>query len=133
MFYITYKENKWSKESKLKKNIKGIEIRNLIFRTKKFLSFYNNNSNNQQIEIKLNFILKGESSCWLILRTNDDTLNEFSVVLKIYKENLSQKCFAALGTFIKDIDSNLRFKIFTKVQLIDFSSIYFQFFISIFI
>jgi len=70
----------------------------------------------------LNFSLKGESVLWLILRT-EDKLDENSAVIKISKEDKSQKMFISFGTFVSFEDKeDLTFKIFTTQQLIDTSS-----------
>jgi hypothetical protein len=70
----------------------------------------------------LNFSLKGESALWLILRT-EDKLDENSAVIKISKEDKSQKMFISFGTFVSFEDKeDLKFKIFTTQQLIDTSS-----------
>jgi len=70
----------------------------------------------------LNFSLKGESALWLILRT-EDKLDENSAVIKISKEDKSQKMFISFGTFVSFEDKeDLTFKIFTTQQLIDTSS-----------
>jgi hypothetical protein len=71
--------------------------------------------------LSTSFTLKGESSLWLILRT-DDSFDEFSAVIRISKEDKSQNMFISMGTFVKDVHKNLVFKIFSKQQLIDFSS-----------
>ena len=70
----------------------------------------------------MNFSLKGESVLWLILRT-EDKLDENSAVIKISKEDKSQKMFISFGTFVSFEDKeDLTFKIFTTQQLIDTSS-----------
>lgn len=70
----------------------------------------------------MNFSLKGESALWLILRT-EDKLDENSAVIKISKEDKSQKMFISFGTFVSFEDKeDLKFKIFTTQQLIDTSS-----------
>ena len=70
----------------------------------------------------MNFSLKGESALWLILRT-EDKLDENSAVIKISKEDKSQKMFISFGTFVSFEDKeDLTFKIFTTQQLIDTSS-----------
>lgn len=105
----------WS-ESTFKPSIKGIEIRSLIFRTKDYLQLDCLNT-----EVVTTFSLKGESTFWLILRS-DLEFNEYSAIIKIFKEDKSQNLHAAMGTFVRDIHNNLIFKVFTKQQLIDYSS-----------
>jgi len=56
------------------------------------------------------------------LRT-EDKLDENSALIKISKEDKSQKMFIAFGTFVSEEDvEDLSFKIFTTQQLIDTSS-----------
>ena len=70
----------------------------------------------------MNFSLKGESVLWLILRT-EEKLDENSAIIKISKEDKSQKMFISFGTFVTEEDKeDLTFKIFTTQQLIDTSS-----------
>ena len=71
-------------------------------------------------EINTQVILKGESSFWIVTRSNE-ILNEYSTIVKITKEDKSQKMFVSLGTFVKDYLDNEVFKIFLKQQLIDSS------------
>jgi len=73
------------------------------------------------LECTLNFSLKGESVLWLILRT-EDKLDEYSSIIKISKEEKSQKMFVSFGTMVAEEDKEeLTFKIFTTQQLIDTS------------
>ncbi len=73
------------------------------------------------MECTLNFSLKGESVLWLILRT-EDKLDEYSSIIKISKEEKSQKMFVSFGTMVAEEDKEeLTFKIFTTQQLIDTS------------
>jgi hypothetical protein len=67
--------------------------------------------------------LKGDSSFWIITRSNEE-FDEFSSIIKISKEDKSQNIHVSLGTFVKDKYQNLIFKIFSKQQLIDYSSKY---------
>lgn len=78
------------------------------------------------MELTLGITLKGESSCWIITRTSE-AFNEYTSVVRISKEDKSQKVFVSFGTFVKDQNNDLIFKVFLKQQLIDFSSKYFQF------
>jgi len=74
----------------------------------------------------MNFSLKGESILWLILRT-EDKLDDYSSIIKISKEEKSQKLFISFGTMVEEDDrEELVFKIFTTQQLIDTSSNYFK-------
>lgn len=77
-----------------------------------------------QIEITTNFCLKGESSFWLMLRT-EEYFDEFSAVIRISKEENSQNIFISMGTYVRDSFKNLILKNFSKQQLIDFSSKYY--------
>jgi len=65
--------------------------------------------------------LRGESSFWIITRSNE-TLDQYSAIIKITKEDKSQRMFISLGTFVKDHLGNEVFKVFLKQQLIDSSS-----------
>jgi hypothetical protein len=69
----------------------------------------------------MNVQLKAESSLWIISRSND-YFDEFTSVLKFSKEDKSQRIFISMGTFVRDCHENLIFKIFSKQQLIDYSS-----------
>jgi hypothetical protein len=81
------------------------------------LSTFENNIN----EISTTFSLKGESAFWLILRTDKD-FDEYSVIIRISKDDKSQSVHMCMGTYVRDVHNNLVFKIFSKQQLIDFSS-----------
>ena len=72
-------------------------------------------------EISTTFSLKGESAFWLILRTDKD-FDEYSVIIRISKDDKSQSVHMCMGTYVRDVHNNLVFKIFSKQQLIDFSS-----------
>ena len=74
------------------------------------------------IQLTTSIILSGESSAWIILRS-DDKLDCNSAIIKISKDQpKSQKVFLELGTFVTDSNGELVFKIFLKQQMIDFSS-----------
>jgi len=73
--------------------------------------------------MNISFSLKGESSCWIFTRSND-ILNTNSAIVRISKEDKSQRLFISLGTFVQDYKDNEVFKIFLKQQLIDNSSTY---------
>lgn len=54
-----------------------------------------------------------------------DLLNENSAIIRINKEDKSQRLYISIGTFIKDSNEEKDiFKVFTRQQLIDFSSKY---------
>jgi hypothetical protein len=73
--------------------------------------------------MNINFSLRGESTLWIILRT-EEKLDEFSSIIKISKDERSQKMFVSFGAFVNEKDKeDLIFKIFTTQQLIDTSSI----------
>jgi len=55
---------------------------------------------------------------------SDADFNEYSAIIKISKEDKSQNMHVSMGTFVHDINCNLIFKIFSKQQLIDYSSIW---------
>ena len=65
--------------------------------------------------------MKGESSLWIITRS-DLEFDEYSSIIRISKEDKSQNVHVSLGTFVMDKYNNLIFKIFSKQQLIDYSS-----------
>jgi hypothetical protein len=71
------------------------------------------------IELNVCFSLKDESSFWIINRVND-SLDEYTTIIKIKKEKGSQRLYLNLGTYVKDIHGNLIFRIFHKQQLVDF-------------
>lgn len=113
--FLISENNNWSPSSIIT-NIKGVELRNLIFRSKEFIEMELTNA-----EISAHLSLKGESSFWVITRT-DNEFTEHSAIVRVSKDEKSQKVFASLGTFLKDSQGNLVFKIFCKQQLIDYSS-----------
>lgn len=88
-----------------------------IIKHENVLNFWNR----MKIETYFDVILKGESCFWIFTRSLDE-LNKFSAIIKISKEDRSQKVFASFGTFIFDAKETMYFKIFLKQQLIDFSS-----------
>lgn len=85
----------------------------------KYIRVYNLSS--VSLEVTLSCSMKGESSCWIITRAKD-FFDETTGVVRIHKEDKCQKMFISLGTFVKDMHNNLVFKIFSKQQLIDYSS-----------
>jgi hypothetical protein len=80
------------------------------------------------LEFFLEFILKGDSSFYIFSRNSEklstpynSAFNTSTTVIKIQKEDKSQKSFISLGTFI-DNNGMLAFKTFTKTQLINYTS-----------
>lgn len=108
------KESIW-KETNLDKNWKGIDVTNTIFRSNEEM-----NLNFYCSEIFFDITLKRNSTFWLILRSNK-CFDKFSAILKISKDDKSQKVFASYGTFILDDKLNLIFKVFLKQQIINIS------------
>jgi hypothetical protein len=72
------------------------------------------------VEIKCCISLKGDSTCWIFNRAND-YFDEYTLAIKLEKIEHSQKVFVSLGTFVKDYQNNLIFKVFTREQLVDYS------------
>lgn len=84
---------------------------------------FNKIINSSLLEISMSFSLKGESVLWLILRT-EEKLDENSAIIKISKEDKSQKMFVSFGAMVQEEDREEPiFKIFSNQQLIDTSSI----------
>lgn len=74
------------------------------------------------MEFDINLRLKGESSFWLFTRSDPKIeFDKYTTILKISKEDKSQKCFLTLGTFVYDIRGNKILKTFLKHQLINYS------------
>lgn len=78
------------------------------------------------MEISTIISLRGESSFWLILRKGD--LQEDTIVIKLSKEERSQRIFISFGTWVIEEDlletfKTKAFKIFTRQQLVDFSKV----------
>ena len=68
-------------------------------------------------EIKSSFILKGESTFWIFLRTKEYFSKE-NVIILFKKEEFSQIIYLILGNFILNSKGNLIFTPFIKEQLI---------------
>ena len=110
---------------------KGAEMRSIAIR-----SGVNFNYEMLGMEISSHFSLKGESSFWIFLRcgpvsvTNDQgTINNYTAIIKISKEDKSQKCFVTMSVFVEDENENKVFKTFCKRQLINITSkFYFELF-----
>jgi len=102
-------------DTEINQNSKGIEVRNLIFASNDEL-----NLKTMRVVNYFDVVLKGESTFWLITRSSD-VLNKFSAVIKLSKEDRSQKVFVSFGTFVFDAKDNMYFKSFLKQQLINYS------------
>jgi hypothetical protein len=75
------------------------------------------------MEINSTISLFGESTFWLFTRTSEQGFNKDSNVIKISKEDKSQRCFISLGTFLEvEGISNQVLKTFSKRQLINFAN-----------
>ncbi len=77
------------------------------------------NKHSKASDIYFDIVLKGESSFWLILRSSNE-LNKYSSILKLSKDNNSQKVFVSYGTFVVDHNGKSIFKVFLKQQLINY-------------
>ncbi len=94
----------------------GVDIKKLIFKSKESIKVLG-----LGINLDISASLKGESSLWIF--TRDIRLNQNSCVIRINKEEKSQRMFISLGTYILDKDNATEvFKVFTKQQLVDFTS-----------
>lgn len=69
------------------------------------------------LEISSSFRLTGDSSFWMFLRS--ESMDQDTVVVKVSLENLTNKVFASLGSWLQ-FDENDTYKVFCKQQLIDF-------------
>jgi len=107
-------KSKWS-ESEIEQTSKGIELRNLIFR-----SDDNVNLISLASDIYFDIVLRGESSFWIILRSSVE-FNKYSAILKFTKEDKCQKVFVSYGTFVIDHNGKSIFKVFLKQQLINYN------------
>jgi hypothetical protein len=109
---------------------KSLDLRNIALRTTPDFSF-----DLFGIEISANFTLKGESEFWVFSRSSVnlsinafetekdfDVLNKYSTIIKISKEDKSQKCFISLCILTEDENGDYYFQTFFKRQLINFSS-----------
>ena len=99
-------------------NQKGEEIRNLIFQSEEDIDY-----NIVNCEIKSSFILKGESTFWIFLRSNN-CFSLSTVAICFSKEEYSQRIHLCLGIFYKNFEGNLTFRIFNKQQLIFSEDLY---------
>lgn len=95
---------------------KGVEIRSLAFKSLQKIQIPG-----LGISLDVNATLKGESCLWIYTRSVD-VINQSTVIIRINKEEKSQRIFISLGTYIKDKDNQNVFKIFSRQQLIDFTS-----------
>ena len=89
----------WYQSSPGKKE--PIELQNVIYQSKDEINYeYLDNI------IKAEIILNGESTFWLFLHCGEK-FNDNTIVITISKEDLSQRCFVSLGTFInKELKRN---------------------------
>ena len=78
------------------------EVTNSIFLLKEGIDF--NIFNNI---INMNFILKGDSKCWIFLRCdNENDFNEKTIVFLFTKIKCSEHVFVSIGTYIKNENEN---------------------------
>ena len=105
----------WSKTDLANVSASGIEIRNLIFK-----SVHQINYKIATAVIDANIILKGESTFWLALHTNNNFDIE-SAFISISKKDNSNSVFLSQGTFVQDLHKKLIYKVFCKQQLLDYS------------
>jgi hypothetical protein len=102
---------------------KGVEIRNIALRSG--IGF---NYQTYGLEVNINFSLRGEASMWLMMRCSNksenfkDVLTPHTAMIKISKEDKSQRCFVTLSVFVEDETNNKVFKTFMKRQLVNTSS-----------
>ena len=83
------------------------------------------------LSLKINFSLKGESCLWIFLRYGEECFDEFTSIIKVYKEDKSKKIFIQFGAFIQNEshkkinknDLNLNFCILSTQQIIEITSI----------
>jgi len=90
----------------------------------KFKKYINYSS---RLELKINFSLKGESCLWIFLRFTEDKFDDFTSIIKIFKEDKSKKIYIQFGAFVeneikKGSSNSLNFCIFSTQQLIEISS-----------
>lgn len=105
----------------MKASKKGIDIQNLIFKCKEKAKIPGLGAS-----ISINAVLKGESNLWLFTRNVD--FNQSTAVIRVNKEEKSQRIYLSLGTYVKDKDDSFLFKVFTRQQLVDFNSKYNKFY-----
>lgn len=74
------------------------------------------------MEYEINIRLKGESSFWLFTRSDPNVeFDKYTTILKIFKEDRSQKSFLSMSTFVHDNRGNKLLKTFIKHQLINYN------------
>jgi hypothetical protein len=99
---------------------KGCELRNIALKSEATYDY-----SKLGLEMTMTFSLKGESSFWIFLRCPDEEVcDKHNAIVKVSKEDKSQKCFISLAIFSEDEKSFLNYKTFVKRQLINFSSKY---------
>jgi len=108
-------KNKWQ-DILIDQNKNGTLLQSLAFKSREEIDFKKN-----ICDIYFNITLKGDSAFWIILRSNSFLYDE-SAVLKFYKENKSQRVFAAFGIYVNNhLNGKPYFKVFLKQQIINFS------------
>jgi len=83
-----------------------------------------------RLDLKINFSLKGESCLWIFLRYGE-SFDEYTSIIKVYKEDKSKKIFIQFGALIQNESSmkiiemkkKLDFCIFSTQQMIEITSI----------
>ena len=125
------------KETKIVPSKRGIDITDLVLRTKEIINYeqYIKINKRSLIDLKINFSLRGESSFWIFLRTNEK-FDEFTSIIRINKLDKCKKIFISFGTFINDDSEpynkiNLKYSVFSTQQLIEISSIYNNYIVTI--
>ncbi len=80
------------------------------------------------MQIYVEFILKGDSSCYIFSRNyekikqpNGSIFSPYTSVIKIQKDDKCQKTYISLGTFT-ETNGILCYKTFSKIQLLNISS-----------
>lgn len=72
------------------------------------------------IEVEVSACLKGESCIWIFSRSDPKIdFDKYTTIIKISKEDTSQKVFCSLGTFVYDVRGVKVLKTFMRRQLID--------------
>ena len=106
----TIQNEKWSPFEN--KTPGGIEIRNLIFQSKALINY-------TYIEamIKAKVTLKGQSTFWIFLHSNEK-FSKNTAVISFTKEEYSDTVFLALGVFIEGENKELVYRPFLQRQLI---------------
>lgn len=136
---LIYSSTEWDTYPYLKQysSNKGVEIRSIALK-----SSIKHDFTYRGVELNTNVVLKGESSFWIFTRAfaippdednfkdedksntlvYGDILNRFSSVIKISKEDKSQRCYLSYSSFVEDENGTKHYKTFYKRQLINVSS-----------